>query len=70
LYKADLIIISLKINSPKCCVLNGEATNTHLIVFGFTRTGFEPTIYGTRGEHGNHYTTDAVKEELDRTYKI
>jgi hypothetical protein len=51
-------------------VLNGEATNTHLIVFGFTRTGFEPTIYGTRGEHGNHYTTDAVKEELDRTYKI
>ena len=25
-----------------------------------TRSGFEPTIYRTRDEHANHYTTDAV----------
>ena len=25
---------------------------------GFTRPGLEPTIYQTRGEHTNHYTTD------------
>jgi hypothetical protein len=33
-------------------MLNGEATNTNFIVFGLT--------YRTRGEHANHYTTDAV----------
>jgi hypothetical protein len=31
-----------------------------LIVFGLTRTGLNPTIYRTRGEHANHYATDAV----------
>ena len=41
-------------------MLSREATNTNLIVFGLTRQGLEPTIYCTRGEHGNHYTTDAV----------
>ena len=30
------------------------------IVFGMTRPGLEPTIYHTRGEHSNHYATDAV----------
>ena len=25
-----------------------------------TRPGLEPTIYRTRGEHANHYATDAV----------
>ena len=41
----------------------GEATNTNFIVFGFTRFGLELTMYRTRGEHANHYTTgtDAVK---------
>jgi hypothetical protein len=28
-----------------------------LYVFGLTRRGLEPTIYHTRGEHANHYTT-------------
>jgi hypothetical protein len=28
----------------------------------FDPTGLEPTIYRTRGEHTNHYTTDAVIE--------
>jgi hypothetical protein len=32
----------------------------HTIVFGLTRSGLEPMIYRTRGEHPNHYTTDAV----------
>jgi hypothetical protein len=41
-------------------VLSGEATNTNFIVFALTRSGLEPTIYGTQGEHANHYTTDAV----------
>jgi hypothetical protein len=41
-------------------MLSGEATDTNLIVFGLNRSGIEPTIYRTRGEHANHYTTDAV----------
>ena len=32
-------------------MLSGEATNTIFIVFGLTRPGLEPTIYGTRGDH-------------------
>jgi hypothetical protein len=38
----------------------GEATNTNLIFFCLTRPQFVPTIYRTRGEHANHYATDAV----------
>ena len=30
-----------------------EAMNTNCIVFGLTRSGLEPTIYRTRGEHTN-----------------
>jgi hypothetical protein len=41
-------------------VLNGEATNTNFVVFGFTRPGLEPPIYRSRGEHANHYTNDEV----------
>ena len=41
-------------------MLKGEAANTNCIVFGLTRSGLEPTIYRTRGEHANHYGTDAV----------
>ena len=33
---------------------------TNFIVFGLTQPGLEPKIYRTRGEHGNHYVTDAV----------
>ena len=46
--------------SPECCVCRGEATNTNFIVFGLIRSGLEPKIYHTRGEHANHYTTDAI----------
>jgi hypothetical protein len=41
-------------------MLSGEATNTNFIVFGLTRPMIEPKIYRIRGEHANHYTTDAV----------
>jgi hypothetical protein len=41
-------------------VLSGEETNTNFLVFGMTRPGLELTIYCTRGEHANHYITDAV----------
>jgi hypothetical protein len=40
-----------------------EKTNTNFIVFGLTRSGLEPTIYRTRGEHANHYTTDAFFQD-------
>jgi hypothetical protein len=45
------------------CELSGEATNTNCIVFGFTSQ--EPTPYQTRGEHKNHYTTDAVSVNIE-----
>ena len=51
---------SLSSFSFKCCVLNGEATNTNFIVFDLTPSGLEFTNYHTLGEHANHYTTDAV----------
>jgi hypothetical protein len=41
-------------------VFGGEATNTNFIVFDLTRPQLEPKIYRTRGEHANHYVTDAV----------
>jgi hypothetical protein len=37
-------------------VLSGEATNNNFIVFGLTRSGLQPTMYHTQGEHANHYT--------------
>ena len=39
----------------------GEAANTDFIVFGLTRIWLEPTIYHTRGEHANHYITNAFQ---------
>ena len=38
-----------------CC----EATHTNVIVWGFARSGHQPTINHTRIKHTNHYTTDA-----------
>ena len=39
---------------------NGEATNINFYSLWFDPIGLEPMIYGTRGEHANHYTTDTV----------
>ena len=36
---------------------SGGAANIIYIVFGLTRSLFEPTIYRTGGEHADHYTT-------------
>ena len=55
---------------PSCFILSEEATHTNFIVFGLTRPEHEPTIYRTRGEHANHYTTDAVCLLLTFTWKI
>ena len=41
-------------------MLNGEVTNTNVIVFRLNRSGFESTIYHTGGEHAYQYTTDAA----------
>ena len=46
--------------TPECCVLSGEGAYTNFNVFGLTRPGIEPTTFRTRGEHANHYTTEAV----------
>ena len=40
------------------------ATNTNFTVFVLTQPEFETTIYHTRGEHTNHYTTDAVARNI------
>ena len=42
-----------------------RTTNSNLIVFDLTRSGVELTSYRSRGEHANHSTTDAVREEYD-----
>jgi hypothetical protein len=34
------------------------------MVFGLIRSGLNPTIYAARGEHTNHYTTDAVENAI------
>jgi hypothetical protein len=57
-------IILIPILSHKCCALSGEATNTNFIVFVLTRSGLEPTIFRTRREHANYYTTDVVGLKL------
>ena len=43
-------------------LINSEAANANLIVFGLPQLGLESTIYHTRGDHTNNYTTDTVNE--------
>ena len=45
-------------------MLSGEATNTNFIVCDLTPIEFEPTNYRTRGEHVDHYATDALFNQL------
>jgi hypothetical protein len=42
------------------CLHVAEKQQIPILVFGLTRPGLEPMIYCTRGEHANHYATDAV----------
>jgi hypothetical protein len=51
-------------------VLNGEATNTDVMVFALTRKGLEPTIYHTRREYPNHYTAHAVKNRKEARHSV
>jgi hypothetical protein len=46
------------------CLAENWATNTTFIVFGLTKLSLEPTIYSTRGEHANHYTTDTLLKTI------
>ena len=48
------------------CLAEKQATHTNFIVFGLTQAALEPTVYRTRGEHANHYTTDAVKRNTEK----
>ena len=51
--------------APYWYLLSGEATYINFIAFGLTRLGLEPTIYRTRGEYSNHYTTDLLYFNVD-----
>ena len=44
------------------------ATNTNFTVFVLIQPEFEPTIYHTRGDHANHYITDAVARNRKRKF--
>jgi hypothetical protein len=56
--------IILVLNQPVIvlspCVISGEAADTNFIVFFMTTSALDSTIYRTRAEHANHYTTDTV----------
>ena len=41
-------------------MLSGEATHSNFIVFGWTRSVLEPTIYHTRDKHADYYTSNTV----------
>ena len=44
-----------------------EKQQIPIVYNGLTRSGFEPTIYSTRDEHANDYTTDAVLAKIKWT---
>ena len=46
-------------------MLCGELENTNFIVYTLTKPGMELTIYDTRGNHANHYTTEEIWLSLD-----
>jgi hypothetical protein len=51
-------------NNCSFALLTGKATNTNYVVIGLTRAGLTSMIYHTRCEHANHYTTDAIVNQL------
>jgi hypothetical protein len=42
-----------------------EKQHILMLVFGLIRSRLKPTIYHTRGEHSNHYTTDSDFHDLN-----
>ena len=57
LIPSQSILFSLMLRAKR------KVTYCNFTVFDLTRPGLEPTIYRTRGEHANHYTIDAVRNE-------
>ena len=58
-------LFRFRANQSLFLLLNGaclaeKQQKNNFKVFGLTRPGLEPTNYRTRGEHPNHYATDAV----------
>jgi hypothetical protein len=45
-------------------MVSREAGTTNFIVLDLTQSGHEHTIYRTRGEHADQYTTDPVSVVL------
>ena len=63
----QLSVINILFNAAWLC---GKATNTNFLVCSLTRPGLKPTIYHTRGEHTNHYITDAVRKKSESWSEI
>ena len=66
----NLALFGLYCMSSVCLV---EKQQIPILVFGLQLPGFKPTIYCTRGEHANHYATDAVSNvyvELINMFKL
>ena len=45
--------------TPYCCAC--DAANINFIVYSFTWTGLEPTIYHSKCEHATHYIINVIK---------
>jgi len=47
-------------------VLCGDAAHSNCLFFGFTRSGLKHTLYRTRVEHANHYSSQVEKLQIKR----
>ena len=56
------LIYKIQGNTNMLIDIGCRTSRKRVSVFDFTRPGLKPTIYRTRGEHSNYYTTDAVRE--------
>ena len=59
-----------------CSIFRFMCSALQIIVYSFssdhcslTRSGFEPSINHSRGEHTNHYTTDVVQKASNGYYR-
>jgi hypothetical protein len=58
-FRADQFLLFLL--NAACLPEKQQISICIYIVFGMTQPGLKPMIYHTRGEHSNHYATDAVR---------
>ena len=47
-------------------MLSGDAAHSNCLFFGFTRSGLKHTLYRTRVEHANHYSSQVEKLQIKR----